>query len=520
MDYKSIHLYFYRHLLQFIVSAMDREKLVAINNGIALHASRKELAQAMRLYEQAIEEDIANSHTYAAIINANIRCGSVDTAEQIMEDMSRRGRKRDVILCTTMMKGYCLDGMLSKAVELLLNMTTRSPVVAPNIRTINTILRGCVISGNVDVAEMLLNKTQKEYKLTPDVSTWEYCVILYSQALRLSKVLPIVGRLKSQPDMASGMMNIQLCTARAAAILGDFKVCRKAIAATRAELAKDRPLADGGDSSGKEVLGGKRAWRASKAAEEHEGNSSRDESLQIYREHQRGEAAQELDKMEAFLKKREEENGSTASDIDKALLYVLPHYRKLFSFSRDQPIAIADVPIKKHFKKKPKKVAASKEKTFNSESDTDNEVVIDERQAALAHIYYAAESMFGLDAFSQKNFSKNCRDVVSSIGISGTLLSKQKKQEKKTSLKRKLDSDGDSDCSIALKESEKLSPIETVSDLFLRYNDDKQKSLGVDGFLNFEDLFENSQGNIKMEVCSGAGEWIVAQVYCQLRKIL
>jgi pentatricopeptide repeat protein len=91
---------------------IDRGELISLNNEISLFANRKELISAMTVYQQMIERNIANSHTYAAILNANIRCGNIDQAEKIIKDMCERGRKLDVIICTTMMKGYCSHGLV------------------------------------------------------------------------------------------------------------------------------------------------------------------------------------------------------------------------------------------------------------------------------------------------------------------------------------------------------------------------------------------------------------------------
>lgn len=110
-------------------------------------------------------------------------------------------------------------------------MTTRSPIVAPNIRTINTLLRGihllisfsalisivqfacaivgCVQSGDVVNAEILFTLAQKEFHVEFDMSSWEYLVSLQCQALRLDKVLPLMGRLKDMSFPAAGSQYVQ-----------------------------------------------------------------------------------------------------------------------------------------------------------------------------------------------------------------------------------------------------------------------------------------------------------------------
>lgn len=249
----------------------DRQKLVQLNNEIAQHASRKDLEKAMKLYHVAIETSIANSHTYAAAMNANIRCGSMQGAEEVMEQMASRGRKRDVIICTTMMKGYCAEGRLMKAFELFNSMLTKSPIVEPNIRTVNTLLRGCITTGNLELAEAL-QKVCVSKKIEPDVSFWEYLITLMCQGLKIKQVLPIVGRLKGDATMSNGMINMHLNIARAAAILGDWTACNKALGVANSFLQSNGeiPVSDstGEEQEGKKlVVGGKRSWKASQNTE-------------------------------------------------------------------------------------------------------------------------------------------------------------------------------------------------------------------------------------------------------------
>ena len=86
----------------------DRIEAVALNKEIAQHASRKQLSEAMVLFEKAASLGWANSHTYGAAINANIRCGNVSGAAGLFQKLrSTKGLKIDVITCTTMLK-FCL----------------------------------------------------------------------------------------------------------------------------------------------------------------------------------------------------------------------------------------------------------------------------------------------------------------------------------------------------------------------------------------------------------------------------
>ena len=199
----------------------DRSEAVALNKEIAQHASRKQLTEAMNLFEKASSLGWANSHTYAAAINANIRCGSVAGAAILFDQLrKKKGLRIDVITCTTMLKGFCSEGDMLRSVQLFEEMDKSNPRVSPNIRTINTFLRGCVTTGDIENADKMIIKTQKEYSLIPDVSTWEYLVTLLCQGLLLDKALPIIGRLKGDVSMSADLGGMNVVLAKAASLLG------------------------------------------------------------------------------------------------------------------------------------------------------------------------------------------------------------------------------------------------------------------------------------------------------------
>jgi pentatricopeptide repeat protein len=82
--------------------------------------------------------------------------GAADLFEKLRK---AKGIKLDVITCTTMMKGFCGEGDIIRSIQLIEEMDKHK--IIPNIRTVNTFLRGCVITGEVKQAEMILAKTQK-----------------------------------------------------------------------------------------------------------------------------------------------------------------------------------------------------------------------------------------------------------------------------------------------------------------------------------------------------------------------
>ena len=139
-------------------------QIVSINKEIAHHAKRKELKEAITKFESAIDQSIANSHTYAATLNAYIRCSEISAAKSLFDDMKlSKDVKLDVISCTTMMKGCGSCGDIIGCFNILEFMNTSKPKIQPNIRTINTFLRCCVSVGECQMAEDIMRKLVNYY---------------------------------------------------------------------------------------------------------------------------------------------------------------------------------------------------------------------------------------------------------------------------------------------------------------------------------------------------------------------
>eukprot|EP01040_Poterioochromonas_malhamensis_P023007 gene23007-28091_t len=207
------------------------------NKEIATLANRKELKAAWNLFKELYDTDQANIHTYAAIVNAAVRCGDMALAEEVTTMMQAKKISKDTIICTTLLKGYCSQCSITKAVKLFKEMKKNNKM-KPNIRSFNTLLRGFVQSGEVKLAEKLVADDPKSLKIDLDVSSWEYLIVLLSQTLAVDKIQPLIGRLKGNPNMQSGLVHMYLEHAKACLLLGDWKNGRKALTISAQELKK------------------------------------------------------------------------------------------------------------------------------------------------------------------------------------------------------------------------------------------------------------------------------------------
>jgi pentatricopeptide repeat protein len=284
---------------QKLEDRVERAKSVALNKEISAYARQKNLTGAMESFRTAQEKGWLNTHTFSGIINAHIRCGDVEGAESMFRLLQRtKGVRMDVISCTTMLKGYSSVGNIAAARQLMEDMFAANPKVMPNVRTVNTFLRGCLLAGSVQESETMLAHCQRTFALTPDASTWEYVVTLLCQGLRVDKAAPLVGRLRGDASLSlgGGVRGMLVSLARACALLGEDKTCLRALRGAtellekeeaedvRDELRDELEDEDEDEEQGRgerEVTGGKRAWKTRNTEEEGEEATAREQSLEV-----------------------------------------------------------------------------------------------------------------------------------------------------------------------------------------------------------------------------------------------
>lgn len=522
-----------------------------LNKEISTFANRKELSSAWNLFKEAYNGDRANIHTYAAMANAAVRCGDMKIAEEVLSLMQAKRVPKDVIICTTLLKGYCSQCSVSKAMALF-NEMKKNNRMKPNIRTLNTLLRGLVQSGEVKLAEKLLVVAQKELKIELDSSSWEYLIVLLSQNLSVDKIHPMIGRLKSNPAMQSGMVHIYLELAKACVLLGDWKSGRKALATCRQELlaletqpqitsttTESAVETDAVDSGKKEVTGGKRAWKSSGKDASLSTDHNRNHSLEIFKRHQRAEWREDIDNLERFLTRRQQQN-------QDALTFLLPFFHHAMLFNCDT--SAGTVP---GFN-----TSSSSKKKKNSNKTIFTQSVPTVTSVSLA-LFDALVEKFGLDSAVRKvcpgqsvsdlllwdkRWRKQQMRPVSSSAASA--VAEVEKEEDSSDEEEEDEGDDEDDG----EEEKKAEPEEKEKEkkkhkpkapIVVQEMDEKTSRvcdiikstkrrlkgyLTSDLYLNFRSIFEQQlqqqqqpeqlaldNKRYKLEVCSGAGEWVVTQ---------
>merc|ERR1719181_2308637 len=105
------------------------------------------------------------------MIDACVKCGRLDKAVDVFNDLRASGKHRHAIIYTTIIKGYGLEKNLKSAMELFREMPQEG--VPYNTITYNSILDACIKCGDLATAEALLREmTTTESAVEPDLITF------------------------------------------------------------------------------------------------------------------------------------------------------------------------------------------------------------------------------------------------------------------------------------------------------------------------------------------------------------
>lgn len=158
-------------------------------------SKNKNLAEALSLFwgsRNAIRDQFHASIT----IDCCARCGALEDITRILESLKEPA---SVETNTGAIKGYSHGGDIRKASQLFESMFQRQVKLQPNVRTLNTLLRGCLwtaatldnrdqICGGVVTSEKAWSAYEKEKTTRSEENTsppsYEYTISLLCQALR------------------------------------------------------------------------------------------------------------------------------------------------------------------------------------------------------------------------------------------------------------------------------------------------------------------------------------------------
>jgi pentatricopeptide repeat protein len=115
--------------------------------------------------------------------------------------MDEHGLEPNVVTFTALLKGLTTVGDMAAA-ERLMERMAGAGAGALNLRSVNTMLRGCVRMGEVRLAGEVLRRMEGEWGVAPDGVSLEYALRLLSQGQRFAPPHP--ARLQSRRRASAG----------------------------------------------------------------------------------------------------------------------------------------------------------------------------------------------------------------------------------------------------------------------------------------------------------------------------
>ncbi|KAL7522100.1 hypothetical protein ACHAWX_006782 [Stephanocyclus meneghinianus] len=346
-------------------------------------SNQKRLSECLALYKSPRHDDLRDTHHGSIVIDCCARCGDIGKAEKVVNEMlglsdttakENLGRedyiwekydqipyeKMPIQAWTALLKGYVHAGMMAKADSLFSALCRDFTLTAlhvkessskkrkrvetktearANVRTLNTLLRGCLWSAaSINYDQGLPTKQRKTQDLLRndlvgglvtakraweqfnsnfqgkknnvgyDSSSYEYFITLLCQSLQCEKAELLLTHMKkhlnipnrignTDPTLVESMVVSLVALARAYALLGkisDCQRCTKEALGMTSSLDSNHTDIKSCEDKNKSMVatGGKQAWKL-KTNIDGSLNARREQSNVLFRSHRISELKSE-----------------------------------------------------------------------------------------------------------------------------------------------------------------------------------------------------------------------------------
>ncbi|KAG7361290.1 PPR: pentatricopeptide repeat domain containing protein [Nitzschia inconspicua] len=285
------------------------EEALELSSQLKNLSRNKKWDEALQIYRDRSNDKIRDTHHACIMVDMAARCGNISEGEQIFRELEEQKKFISVELRTALLKGFAHSGKLDKAEALFHELcSSKGKANKPNVRTLNTLLRGCLwsaasvswdgnsIVGGVVTAERAWEAYDnlKCDSAIFDVSSYEYLIALLCYALRTTDARKRIQEMEERFDLHDSESGVpasddqsltealavaHLALGRAHAILNEAKEsieeCQKSVQfaqASRNALKSDT------------FFSRKRSWK-----ESNEIDDRRSQSNAVFRDHRLSE---------------------------------------------------------------------------------------------------------------------------------------------------------------------------------------------------------------------------------------
>lgn len=304
-------------------------------------SSQKRRKECLDLYASPINDAIRDGFHGSIVVDCCARCGDIIEAENTVIDMmhankhNKQTQQRDghffwtdeplsyykkvpIQAWTALLKGYAHKGEMGKADSLFGYLCSTTPAKSslgkkrkqnndPNVRTLNTVLRGCMwtatsrddgrsngvtkLIGGIMTASRAWEMAAKR-KIALDTSSYEYYVTILAQSLRIETAERMIGQMKIEfePNVLSESLAVcWVAIARAHLFLG--RVGDAARCAQNAQMYFGRKLPT--EESTRKHEEGRKKHATTGGKQSKNGTSRREHSNHLFRSHRQSELRME-----------------------------------------------------------------------------------------------------------------------------------------------------------------------------------------------------------------------------------
>ncbi|XP_062115476.1 putative pentatricopeptide repeat-containing protein At5g37570 [Humulus lupulus] len=164
--------------------------------------------------------DLGQVHVLAALVDMNAKCGNIERAKNLFEQMP----KHDLISYCSLMQGLSIHGCGEQAVSLFHMMLNEGLI--PDEVGFSVILTACSRSGLVEDGRQLFHLMKNEYSIAPSQDHYACMVDLLSRSGRLKEAYEILSSMPMEPSSASWGALLGACKLHCDVELGELVASR------------------------------------------------------------------------------------------------------------------------------------------------------------------------------------------------------------------------------------------------------------------------------------------------------
>jgi pentatricopeptide repeat protein len=164
---------------------------------VKAYGRAKDINSVLRVWAEMRQRCLGgvNPVTCGCVLDACVKCGHLDRAMQIFQEMRCAGLHKNTVLYATLIKGLAKTRDLVSAVTLYQEM--RFENVPCNLVTFNSLMDVCVRCGDLQTAALFL-QDMMHMGIEPDLITFSTLIKGYSQTGEVHKALALRNELKTR----------------------------------------------------------------------------------------------------------------------------------------------------------------------------------------------------------------------------------------------------------------------------------------------------------------------------------